>query len=98
MVPYHSYELFQAGRPLSVAQQREADARTGELAAAISRPIVAARARIRAGLRVPSAEIKPGLGTLRRRHLPAPAGRAPWHAAECECLAPAQRERSYAGR
>jgi hypothetical protein len=59
MLPYQSYQLSQAGRPKSAAEQRAADARSGELAAAISRPIMAASARIRAGLRV-STGIKPG--------------------------------------
>jgi hypothetical protein len=32
-----SYQMYQAERPLSAAQQREADARAGELAAAVAR-------------------------------------------------------------
>jgi hypothetical protein len=51
MMPYQSYQLTQAGRRMSAAEQRAADARTGELAAAISRPIIAASARLRAALR-----------------------------------------------
>jgi hypothetical protein len=51
MMPYQSYQLTQAGRRMSAAEQRAADARTGELAAAISRPIIAARSRLRAALR-----------------------------------------------
>jgi hypothetical protein len=98
MVPYQSYQLSQAGRQLSAAQQREADARIGELAAAVSRPIIAASARIRAGLRA-STEIKPGLDPLRRRrHISAPAGSAPAHEPESDCLRSDQRERSYAAR
>ena len=51
MTPYQSYQLFQAGRQMSAAEQRRADARTGELAAAISRPVIAVSARIQAALR-----------------------------------------------
>lgn len=51
MMPYQSYQLTQAGRPVSATQQRAADARTGELAAAISRPFIAVSARLRAALR-----------------------------------------------
>jgi hypothetical protein len=54
MIPYQSYQLSQAGRPMSTAEQRAADARTGEIAAAISRPIIAASARLRAMLHRPS--------------------------------------------
>jgi hypothetical protein len=32
-----SYQMYQAERPLSAAQQRETDARAGELAAAVAR-------------------------------------------------------------
>jgi hypothetical protein len=47
-MPYHSYQLFQTGRPMSTADQRAADARNGELAAAISRQVTATGAQIRA--------------------------------------------------
>ena len=53
MIPYQSYQLSRAGRPMSTAEQRAADARAGELAAAISRPIIAASHRLRAVLRWP---------------------------------------------
>jgi hypothetical protein len=72
MLPYQSYQLSQAGRPKFAAEQRAADARSGELAAAISRPIVAASARIRAGLRG-STGIKPRhYAPLRARDIAAP--------------------------
>ena len=58
MLPYQSYQLSQVGRPKSASEQREADAITGELAAAISRPIIAASARIRAALRSRSAGLR----------------------------------------
>jgi hypothetical protein len=48
MMPYQSYQLFEAGRPKAAAEQRAADVRRGELAAALSRRITAASARIRA--------------------------------------------------
>jgi hypothetical protein len=48
MTPYQIYQLFEAERPKSTAEQRADDARRGELAAAISRPIGAAMARMRA--------------------------------------------------
>ena len=51
MMPYQSYQLFEAERTKSPAEQRAADARRGELAAAISRPVTAANARIGAVLR-----------------------------------------------
>jgi hypothetical protein len=50
MMPYQIYQLFEAERPKSTAEQRAADARRGELAAAISWPIGAARARMRAAI------------------------------------------------
>ena len=53
MMPYESYRRFEAERPKSLAEQRAADARRGELAAAISRPVIAASARIRAVVRRP---------------------------------------------
>lgn len=55
MLPYQSYQLSQVGRPKSASEQRAADVIAGELAAAISRPIIAASARIRAVLRSRSA-------------------------------------------
>jgi hypothetical protein len=48
MLPYQSYQLSQAGRPKSAAEQRAADVRCGELAAAIARPCYAASAWISA--------------------------------------------------
>jgi hypothetical protein len=98
MLPYQSYQLSEAGRPLSPAAQREADIRTGELAAAISRPITAASARIRTALRVP-ARIRPDSAHRGTDAIsPAPARRAPHQAAESECLRRGQSDRSYAAR
>ena len=37
MMPYQSYQLWQAGRATTAREQRAADARRGELAAAVSR-------------------------------------------------------------
>jgi hypothetical protein len=48
MMPCQSYQLYEAERPKSAAEQRAADTRRGELAAAISRTISAASAPIRA--------------------------------------------------
>jgi hypothetical protein len=48
MMPYQGYQLFEAERPKSAAEQRAADARRGELAAAISATISAASGRMRA--------------------------------------------------
>jgi hypothetical protein len=47
-MPYHSYQLFEAQRPRSAAEQRVADTRSGEFAAAISRSLGATTAQIRA--------------------------------------------------
>jgi hypothetical protein len=48
MMPYGSYQLFEAERPKSTCEWRAADDRRGELAAAMSRPITAAGAQVRA--------------------------------------------------
>ncbi len=48
MMPYQSYQLYEVERPKSIAERRAADVRRGELAAAISRPIRAAGAQLRA--------------------------------------------------
>jgi hypothetical protein len=48
MMPYGSYQLFEAERPKSTCEWRAADARRGEFAAAISRPVTAAGAQVRA--------------------------------------------------
>ena len=48
MMPYYSYQLFEAQRPKSAAEQRAADTRSGELAAANSRSLRATTAHIRA--------------------------------------------------
>lgn len=47
MLPYQSYQLSQAGLSRSAAEQRAADVRSAELAAAITRPFFAASARKR---------------------------------------------------
>ena len=53
MMPYHSYQRFEAQRPKPATEQRAADARRGELTAAISRPFKAASAQLRAMVAVP---------------------------------------------
>lgn len=47
-MPSQSYQLFQAERPKSASGQQAVDARCGKLAAAISRRVTAASARIHA--------------------------------------------------
>ena len=77
-----SYLLYEAERPRSAAEQREADVRTGELAAAVARFGRSLRHRPAQG----GEAVRPGQGT----------GAAPW--APCRpstesvaCLIPRQR-------
>jgi 2-methylisocitrate lyase-like PEP mutase family enzyme len=75
MMPYHSYQRFEAQRPKAAAEQRAADARRGELAAAISRPFRAASAQLRAMVAVPRRTwVLPG--QLRRSARCSPTGPA----------------------
>jgi hypothetical protein len=48
MMPYQSYQLFEIERPKSIAEQRAADARRGEFAAAVSRWVRATTAQLHA--------------------------------------------------
>jgi hypothetical protein len=48
MMPYQSYQQFEARRPKSAAEQRAAADRGGELAAVTSRSLRAVAARVRA--------------------------------------------------
>jgi len=65
-----AYQLFEAERPKSPAEQRAADDRSGELAAAMARPIRAARARMRAAMttRHPPADLSGPPTPARSRH------------------------------
>jgi hypothetical protein len=48
MMPYQTYQLFEAGRSRTTAWQRAEDARRGAFAAAVSRSTRASGARVRA--------------------------------------------------
>jgi hypothetical protein len=50
MMPYQSYQLFEAERPKSIAERRAADARRGEFAAAVSRSVRATRTQLHAAM------------------------------------------------
>jgi hypothetical protein len=54
-----SYLLYQAERPLTAAQQREADITTGQLAAAIGRPWHSLRHAVTAGAETRRAQRRP---------------------------------------
>jgi hypothetical protein len=64
MMPCQSYQLWEVERPKSAAEQRAADARRGELAAAMAGTISAACAWIRGVVQRPARD-------------PAPPNRAP---------------------
>ncbi len=48
MMPYQSYQLWETERSKSAAEQRAADARAGEIAAALSHPFSLAGRKLRA--------------------------------------------------
>jgi hypothetical protein len=78
MTPYQSYQLFAAQRPKSAAEQRAADARCCELAAAIAGPITAASARICALVRCRARSWRPAGLNSRTRVIEPGRRHSPW--------------------
>lgn len=70
MMPYQTYQLWEIERAKTTSQQRAADKRRGELAAALSRSFSLAGRHVRA-----AAAVGPWRRSSARPAEPAPAGR-----------------------